>query len=106
MGGVEAVGVRFDIAAASFAGKIMDSMLPPEVENLHRIAHSVEALKNALLYEFSAGRDVDASGTTLMSQCERYFAAVLQFEADLIHYQGAQQQEGEKPRRQEVAPHA
>lgn len=110
--GVHSWSARFDEAAKGFRGAILQVMLPPEVENLHRVVHSVEALKNALLHDFSRGNTVDASGIPLESHCQRYFSSVAQFEADLTRYKGMVQEEqqqqsgevGKRPKPQAKRP--
>lgn len=65
-------------------------MLPPEVENLHRVIHQLEVMKNSLL--------------SSPTGCEKYFAGVGQLEADLGHYKGLlakQQKKRKKGRRKQ-----
>lgn len=70
---------RFDAVARAFQGKVLNAMLPPEVENLHRVVHSLEVLKNSLLSELKQGVRND-------QECARYLSGVGQLEADLSHY--------------------
>ncbi|CAE8649563.1 unnamed protein product, partial [Polarella glacialis] len=85
--GVAAAAERFDVAASGFSGRVMNHMLPPEAENLHRIVHSLEVLKNSLLRELDSSSG-DSRDPESQAGCSRYFSGVTQLEADLAHYRG------------------
>jgi len=86
---VLAASGRFDTAVRGFRGALLRAMLPPEVDNLQRVVHMLEATRSSLLRELtghSVGRA--AMGEPLVAGCQRYFAGVGQLEADLGHYRG------------------
>ena len=76
---VEAAGKRFEETLQGFRGEVISNMLPREVENLHRVVHTLEVLRNSLLEHFEAADDP-------LQECERYFSGVSQLESDLAHY--------------------
>ncbi|CAE7619180.1 obg [Symbiodinium sp. CCMP2592] len=76
---VEAAGKRFEETLQGFRGQVISNMLPREVENLHRVVHTLEVARNSLLAHFEAADDP-------LQECERYFSGVSQLESDLAHY--------------------
>lgn len=104
--GVAAAAAHFDEVLKGFKGQILRMMLPPEVENLHRVVHSLEVLRNSLLWELGGsggGLPAEAAAVSLAADCERYFAGVAQLEADLAHYSelAKQEQSQHKPLQQQ-----
>lgn len=84
---VVAAASRFDKAVRSFRGSILKAMLPPEVENLHRIVHTMEVKKSTLLRDLTEGGGHSAyGGEGGATRCDEYFAGVGQIEKDLGHY--------------------
>ena len=80
--GIEAAGRRFEEAIQGFRGQVLSKMLPREVENLHRVVHTLEVLRNSLLHHFESP---DRAGDPL-PECGRYHSGVSQLESDLAHY--------------------
>merc|ERR1711971_1121576 len=73
---VNAAAGMFDTIVKEFRGAVLKTMLPPEVENLHRVLHTLTVQKSSLLNSESP------------TGCETYFAGVGQLETDLGHYKG------------------
>jgi len=96
---VRSAAAAFDETLRGFReGGLVRSMLPPKLENLHRIVHSLEVLRHSLLSDLRStdGRiQVLSHGTEsqLTKDCQRYFAGVRQLQADLAYYQGAAAQQ-------------
>merc|ERR1712083_1070573 len=86
-----AAAKRFDKVLRIFQGKMIQAMLPPEVENLHRVVHMLETLKHSLLHELGGTEGESSLSMTptpqLVNDCDRYFAGVRQLESDAAYYQ-------------------
>jgi len=93
---VTAAGGHFDTILRGFRGQLLKAMLPPEVENLHRVVHALEVMKNSLLSDFTRAGDGPTPAT---AGCEQYFSGVGQLEADLGHYNGLLLKKKKKRRR-------
>lgn len=102
---VNSASANFDSAVREFQGPLMKALLPPEVENLHRVIHTMQVMKHALLSElrYDAESDVesdeDMSRRSLATNCQKYFSGVGQLENDISHYKGLLQQQKQKKRR-------
>eukprot|EP00929_Paragymnodinium_shiwhaense_P062555 TRINITY_DN31224_c0_g1_i1.p1 TRINITY_DN31224_c0_g1~~TRINITY_DN31224_c0_g1_i1.p1 ORF type:complete len:486 (+),score=130.64 TRINITY_DN31224_c0_g1_i1:123-1580(+) len=96
---IEGLAVRFEEAMKGFRKKaVQQVMLPPEVENLQRVVHTLEVLKSSLLFELKSGKPFEKSAVGLSSEeiraraeptvreCARYQSGVTQLESDLAHY--------------------
>jgi hypothetical protein len=95
---VKAAAGHFDAVVPKYRS-VLKAMLPPEVENLHRIIHTIEVMKTSLLAELSGSQPPELTGLQPGRGCERYFAAVGQFETDLRHYRGLMAKKRNKRRR-------
>lgn len=92
---VRSAAAAFDEILRGFReGGLVRSMLPPELENLHRVVHSMEVLRHTLLDDLRVSGDrVNRVGLQLTKDCQRYFDGVRQLQADLAYYQGAARQQ-------------
>lgn len=92
---VRRAAATFDETLQSFReGGLVRSMLPPELENLHRVVHSMEVLRHLLLSDLrradgSIQMSSHGAESQLSKDCQRYFAGVGQLQSDLAYYQGA-----------------
>uniref|UniRef100_A0A7S0AQ96 Uncharacterized protein n=1 Tax=Pyrodinium bahamense TaxID=73915 RepID=A0A7S0AQ96_9DINO len=84
--GIMGASKRFDSTLRGFGGRVLQSMLPPEVQNLQRVVHTMEALKHSLLNVLSNTVELDA---TITRDCQQYFAGVKQLETDFVHFRKA-----------------
>lgn len=102
---VNSASENFDVAVREFRGPLMKALLPPEVENLHRVIHTMQVMKSALLMELSHDSETklqshdDVSQSSLVASCQKYFAGVGQIENDINHYKGLLRQQKQKRRK-------
>eukprot|EP00928_Gymnodinium_smaydae_P021917 TRINITY_DN1858_c0_g1_i1.p1 TRINITY_DN1858_c0_g1~~TRINITY_DN1858_c0_g1_i1.p1 ORF type:complete len:693 (-),score=191.04 TRINITY_DN1858_c0_g1_i1:101-2053(-) len=95
---VLSTAARFDKALKGFRDRrLQQVMLPPEVENLQRVAHSMEVLKHSLLRELRG--QATSTVAELKAECGRYLSGVQQLQSDLDHYRGLAAPPEERPQK-------